>query len=209
MDSSLVAWQQPTSPAAEAFRQFGAIAAATTPEERLLSIGITSPTGAVGKSATAANLAVALAQRGAKVVLVDADLRAPALHTLFQADNTSGLSVVLGGGASPASALQDSGIPQLSLLTAGPATSDSHRLLAGADKASLFNELKQQADYVVVDLPPVLGRSDALELAPLLDGVFLVLRAGSSKREEGQQAKTLLQRVNVSILGIVFSNTIQ
>ena len=145
----------------------------------------------------AANLAVALTQSGKRVTLVDGDLRMPTLHTLFEADNTAGLSAVLRGSADARAALRDSGIPQLALLPAGPATQDSHQLLAGPAKATLLQSLTQQADYVVLNLPPVLGRSDALELAPLLDGVFLLLRAGlqqHSRRAEGRKPAPASER---------------
>ena len=205
MHPSLVAWQQPTDAAAEAFRQLSAIVAAA-PDSALKSIGVTAPTDGTGRSAVAANLAVALTQSGKRVTLVDGDLRMPTLHTLFEADNTAGLSAVLLGSADARAALRDSGIPQLALLPAGPATQDSHQLLAGPAKATLLQSLTQQADYVVLNLPPVLGRSDALELAPLVDGVFLLLRAGSSSSADGQKAASLLRQVNVNVLGILLSN---
>ena len=189
----------PRSMAAEAYRtlrtnvQFYNVA---EPMRRLL---FTSATPREGKSITAANLAIAFAQADKKVIIIDADLRRPNLHRIFQISNQVGLTDVLLGTSDLASTLVSTVVPGLLVLPAGPLPPNP------AEMRGLLDELNKEADLVIIDSPPVVIVTDAAVLAPLADGVILVVAAGEVNREVVQQAKSQLEAVRARVLGIVLN----
>ncbi|MBI2886142.1 MAG: CpsD/CapB family tyrosine-protein kinase [Chloroflexi bacterium] len=203
---ALVTLSRPESPQAEAFRQLRATLPFMDPERPVRVLLATSTRDDEGKTATLANLAVALAQTGRSVALVDCDMRRPGLHLLFGLDNATGLSTLLQEGVPPGLPLRETGVPQLRVLPSGPQPPDSAVLLAAPAMAEVLRQLRNQADYVLLDAPPLVAVGDAAVLAPQVDGLLLVLKAGVTQREAAQRAKALLQRVNVTILGVVLNN---
>ena len=202
---TLIALSHPQSPAAEAFRRLRTAIQFDAAHQPMRTIMTTSTGLDEGKSNTAANLAIAMAQAGWKVALVDCDFRQPRLHQLFGLDNSVGLATVLGGGGQ-ALPLCETVLPQLHVLPSGPQPSTPSELLGSPRMAEVIEELRGRADYVLFDAPPIVAVTDAAVLAPRLDGVLLVLRAGRSKREMAQRAKTLLQQVNATLLGVVLTD---
>lgn len=202
----LVTLSAPRSPIAEAYRllrtnfQFAAV------DRPLRRIVITSPGPGDGKSTTAANLAVVFAQGGKRVILVDADLRRPQQHRIFQRTASYGLSTALVDAATPVTSfLQPTEVPGLRLLTSGPIPPNPAELLGSQRMAQLMQVLNQEADMVIVDSPPVLSVADAAILANAADGVVLVADAGRTRREMARRAKESLERAGANLLGMVLN----
>lgn len=206
--TNLITLTHPRSQAAEAFRTLRTNLTFSSLENPLTTLLVTSPSddGDVesGKSITLANLAVTFAQGGKKTILVDCDLRRPAQHELWNVKNDRGLSEFIQEGGDPV--LQSVGVEGLSLLTSGgmpPAPAD---LISSSKMEKAIATLKSKADIVLFDAPPVIAVTDAALLASKLDGVLLVISAGHTKRDHSAQAKELLEKIKVRIVGTVLTN---
>ena len=194
----------PRSPVAEAFRTLRTNVEFSGVDRRLQTIVVTSPSAGEGKSTTVANLAVAMAEGGKRVVAVDADLRRPGLHDLFGVSNREGVSSAVIGDVAVLP-LQETSVPGLRLLASGPTPPNPAELLGSQRFQALVDRLRAEADYVIFDTPPAAALSDAATLAARADGVILVVGAGRTKRDVAQRAKEQLERVNAHILGVVLS----
>jgi non-specific protein-tyrosine kinase len=206
--TTLITLTNPRSQAAEAFRTLRTNLTFSSLEHPLTTLLVTSPSddGDVesGKSVTLANLAVTFAQGGKKTILVDCDLRRPAQHGLWNVKNDRGLSEFIQEGGAPV--LLSVGVEGLSLLTSGgmpPAPAD---LISSSKMEKAIATLKSKADIVLFDAPPVIAVTDAALLASKLDGVLLVISAGHTKRDHAAQAKELLEKIKVRIVGTVLTN---
>ena len=177
-----------------------------TPLRTLLT---TSAERGEGKTTVVANLAQAMAQAGQLVVAVDADLRLPALHHLFKLSNDVGLSSILEGHVSPAEALQHTKIPRLQVITSGPVPSNPTELLGTQQMAALLEILAQAFDIVLLDTPSLLGVADALVLAPLVDGVAVVVALAQARREAVQAALEQSADVRDKLVGIIVNRAEQ
>lgn len=201
----LVALLHPRSPIAEAFRVLR-----TNLEFSLLanpsgSIVITSPNPGEGKSTTAANLAVVMAQGGARVMLVDSDLRRPALHRFFDLPNSLGMtsllldhSLTLDDAAQPVE-----NVPGLEVLTSGPLPPNPAEVLKSPRAKDLFKALSERADVVIMDSPPVLVVADAAILAQQADATMLVFDSGNTRTDSARKAVETLAKVGVEPIGAV------
>lgn len=201
----LVSLRHPRSPAAEAFRmlrtnlQFSML---RHPHGALL---VTSANPGEGKSTTAANLAVAIAQRGKRVVLVDSDLRKPALHRIFDLHNSLGMtSLLLDDSLTPDDALQPvEGVPGLQVLASGPLPPNPAEVLDSAPMQALLEQLKARADLVIMDSPPLLVVADGAILAGQVDGTLLVFDSGATHTRSAREAIDTLAKVGVKPIGAV------
>ncbi len=206
--TQLITLTHPRSQAAEAFRTLRTNLTFSSLESPLTTLLVTSPSddGDVesGKSVTLANLAVTFAQGGKKTILVDCDLRRPAQHELWNVKNDRGLSEFIQEGGDPV--LQSVGVEGLSLLTSGGMPLAPADLISSSKMAKAIATLKSKADIVLFDAPPVIAVTDAALLASKLDGVLLVISAGHTKREHTAQAKELLEKIKVRIVGTVLTN---
>ncbi len=172
--------------------------------KRLKSIAITSSSPREGKSTTASGLAVALAQAGSRVILVDADLRRPSIHEIFDLPNQFGLTnLILIEAHEPGPALVPSGTPNLSVLPSGPIPPNPADLLMSHEMERLMLSMAQHADYVIYDTPPVLAVTDANILAGRTDGVILVGLSGSTRMSSLRHTIQELSRTQARILGLV------
>jgi non-specific protein-tyrosine kinase len=169
------------------------------------TVGITSPGAGEGKSTTIANLGIALAENGRRVVLLDADLRRPSLHELFGLANREGLTNLLVSEHVPLP-LQETGTPGLRLLASGPPPPNPLEVLGSGHLEHVLSQVRAQADLVLVDTPPAAVLADAALLAPRLDGVLLVVSAGHTKRDLAKRAKEQLERTGSNVLGVVLIN---
>lgn len=207
MTGKLVTVSDPTSAAAEAFRRLRTnVTFAQGADDTALQTVLVAAASSDGeKAATVANLAVAFAKVGKRTVLVDTDLRHPAQHTLFGLPNTDGVTSALQniGDTLP---LQDSQVPCLRILTSGPSVEVPSDAIASAQMAELIARLRQEADIVIFDAPPVTLATDAAELASQVDGVLLTVSAGHTKREDAREAKDLLARVGAHVIGVALIN---
>jgi succinoglycan biosynthesis transport protein ExoP len=168
-----VTLRAPESPAAESYRYLRSRLQPLV-RDGSATILVTSAGEGEGRTTTAANLAVALALAGRTVILVDADLRRPGLHTVFGIDNGPGLAEVLAGDAMPAEVLRAGPLPRLRLITAGPSAGAAADLLEGPRLARTLRALQKLCDVVVLDSAPVLSLSDGIALAAMSDHVLLV-----------------------------------
>jgi receptor protein-tyrosine kinase len=160
-----------------------------------------------GKSVTAINIALALAEAEHKVVLVDGDLRRPTLDKYLDLFGSVGLSTVLAGRASLDEALQKTRFPRVSVLASGAIPPNPSELLGSMAAKKLIDELRDRFDYVVIDSAPLLAVTDAAILATSSDGVLLMARFGQTKREQLAQAVGNIHDVGARLLGAVFTMT--
>jgi capsular exopolysaccharide synthesis family protein len=203
--SALIMLSDPASPAAEAYRSLAANLQFASADRQLQTIGISSAAADEGKSTTVANLAVALAEGGRRVIVVDADLRRPGLHTLFGLDAADGLSNVLQGDDAQL-ALQDTAAARVRLLASGATLRNPLEALASRRFDHVLATLRGLADFVLVDTPPAGALADAAVIAPRLEGVLLVVSAGKTKRDLARRAREQLERVNANLLGVVLTD---
>lgn len=169
-------------------------------------IGVTSARPGEGKSTTAANLAVSLARGLARVLLVDADLRRPSQHKLFDLGDVQGLSSYLSGAANQFDAvLAPTEMENLTVLPAGAPLQNPIPFLRSERLRAVIPELKERFDFVLFDLPPVRDAADALVLAPTLDGLLLVLGAGEAGKDDAAAAKRLIREARGKLLGCVLN----
>jgi non-specific protein-tyrosine kinase len=205
MTANLITLTDAQSPKAEAFRSLRTNLDFYSLENPLHTLLITSAEPDEDKTMVLANLGVISAQGGKKVILVDADMRLPRLHTLFQLQNEQGLANVL---TQPQAALPifETDVPNLFVMPAGPAPNNPADLLASARMQELIATLKTQADVVLFDAPPLIAVTDGALLATRVDGVLLVAAAGRTKREFVARAKDILSKVNANLVGSVLTN---
>jgi capsular exopolysaccharide synthesis family protein len=196
---------RPTSPASEAYRTVGVNLRYGGVEPRPRTILFTSSSREDGKSRALANVGVAVAQGNAQVVLLDADLRHPTLHDMFGLANTQGLTT-LASSPSPEVLVQETDVPGLKLVTAGPPPPNPTEVLSSSPLVQLIERLRSDADLVLVDSPPVASSADTSLLAARLDGVILVVDGHSTRRQDARRAKEQLERVNARILGVLLHN---
>ncbi|MDP3713014.1 MAG: polysaccharide biosynthesis tyrosine autokinase [Mycobacteriales bacterium] len=194
----------PDDPAAEAYRALRTSVRFLDPDHPLQIIAVTSPSASEGKTTTAVNLAVAMAQSGERVMLVDADLRRPSVATSLGIEGVVGLSNVVTRTATLSDAVQHWG-GLLDVLPAGQLPPNPSEIVGSQSMGALLEELRERYDVVVVDAPPVLAVTDAVVLATQVDGVLLVLRAGSTQRGLAVEARRRLDGVGGSVVGCVLN----
>ena len=195
----------PDSGIAEDFRLLSNKIRLISENASVKTLMITSPTPNEGKSLIASNLAMGLTEMGLRIVLVDADMRCPRLHSLFELNQYYGLSNSLGKG-NINGALQDTGIGKLRVLTSGIIPANPVEMLSSPNLTNLLDELGNNSDLILLDCPPVLFVSDASILASKVDGVLLVLRAGSSESKAAKEAMEALEQVKANLVGIVLNS---
>lgn len=189
----------------EAFRTLRTNLTLSEIDSQVRVIVISSSRPSEGKTSTACNLATALALDGKRTVLIDADLRAPSLQHRLNCDNNVGLSHVAVGQMSVEAALQDSGVPNLQLLTAGPVPPNPAELLNSASWRRSMDTLRETMDYVIVDTPPITLFTDAQILASMSDATMLVVSASETNARQLQQSRRLLDMVGARLLGLVLN----
>jgi len=206
MAVNLVVISDPASPAAEAYRRLRVNLMSAAQEAPLQVLLVAAAGPDPDKSNAVANLAVTFAKVGRRVILADCDLRHPALHTLFGLANDAGVTTVLDSDDAVELLLQPTEIPNLRVLTSGPAVEVPSDSIASPAMARLIARLRQEADVVLLDAPPVVLATDAVELATQVDGVLLTVSAGRTKRDDAQQAVQLLKRVGARLVGTALVN---
>jgi capsular exopolysaccharide synthesis family protein len=175
-------------------------------DKPLKTILVTSATEAEGKTTTIINLAVAFAQTGAKVLLIDADLRRPTVAKSLGLDGWQGLTPALLSQEEPENFLVTSAIPGLIVMPSGPIPPNPAEMLGSGRMERLLQALSEQFDVILVDSPPVLAVTDACVLASKVDGVLMVVRSGQVEREKAVRAKEALTAVKANLLGVVLSD---
>lgn len=199
----VITHHDPSAAASEAFRVLRTNIQFLGLDQPLKTILVTSASPAEGKTTTIANLAVAFAQSGMRVCIVDADLRRPMVAKTFDIDNWSGLTTALLGQKSVESTVRETTVPGLYVLPSGPIPPNPAELLGSQRMTNLLAELEANFDMVLVDTPPILAVTDAAVLAPKVGGVVLVVRSGKVDRRQALRAKEALAAVKANVLGAV------
>ncbi|RMG95908.1 MAG: polysaccharide biosynthesis tyrosine autokinase [Chloroflexi bacterium] len=200
----LITLSDPRSPVSEAYRTLRTNLSFYSLDNPLRTLVVTSPAADDGKSTTVANLAVTMAQSGRKTILVDCDLRRPSLHTFFGLPAEPGLTNMLLDDDEPP--LQETGVENLWLLASGPKPPNPADLLGARKVDRVIERLKEMADVILFDAPPVVAVTDAAVLGAKVDGVLLVISAGKTRREHAERAKELLQKAHVRLVGVTLTN---
>ena len=167
-------------------------------------IMVTSSEPGEGKSITAGNLALCLAQGDKKVILIDCDLRKPSLHKKFKISNLVGLSDIIIGKEELKSSIHRHN-NNLLILTSGKIPPNPSEMLSSKTMVNLLEDLKTKFDYIVLDTPPVQAVTDSQILGAKADGTILVVRAEKTKKDSVQNAINLLKKVNANIIGTVLN----
>jgi tyrosine-protein kinase Etk/Wzc len=206
VEAKLITRFSPKSPVSEAYRslrtniQFADI---DKPKRVLL---MTSSASKEGKSTTAVNLAITLAQMGSRVLLVDSDLRRPAVHNFFGMDKTYGLTNLLIGSLSFEDVTKHTEVENLDVITAGDIPPNPSELVSSDAMRKFIAAARERYDHVLLDSPPVIAVTDAAVLATRVDGVILVVSSGYVNKKEVMRAVSLLRNVKANVLGMVLNS---
>ena len=194
---------RPRSELSESYRALRTSILLSTPGSPPQVIMVTSSLTQEGKTTTSVNTAILLAQQGGRVLLVDADLRRPSVHQLFDISSRRGLSTFLAGEDADPETIAVASVPGLFVVPAGPAPPHPAELLASSVMREQLMRWRVEYDHIVIDTPPVLSVTDAVVLSVEADAVVLVIRASSTTREALRRSRDLLLQVNSRLMGVI------
>ena len=169
-------------------------------------IAVTSSRPDEGKSTVAINLAMALAQSGKKVLIIDADLRKPVLHRMLKVDNKSGLSTAIIDVTPFSSSVKSNVIPNLDLLTSGPTPPNPSELLATQNFRKIIEQVEKMYDYIIIDTPPINVVSDCMVMSDIIGGILLVLRYKKTTYNDVSEAMNTVKLANANMLGFIIND---
>jgi capsular exopolysaccharide synthesis family protein len=204
--AELITIDLPNSASAEAYRSLRTSLQFLGIERETKVVQITSSTSGEGKTTTVANLAVALADAGKRVIVVDCDLRRPRLHTFFGLDHELGITSVLLGDTALADAVRPApGENRLAVLSSGPVPPNPSELLALRRFSELIDAFKAESDYVLIDSPPVLPVADARVISAVADVTFLVVTAERTSVGDVERSVEILRQVDAPLIGTILN----
>jgi capsular exopolysaccharide synthesis family protein len=201
----LLSGHESISSFAESYRALRTSLLLSSAEHAPRTMLITSSHPAEGKTTIVANTAISLAQTGARVLVLDADMRRPRCHKILSTKNDAGLSTFLSRDVKLDGVIQGHDIPNLYVLPAGPVPPNPSELLSSIKLRILISDLEDRFDHIVIDSPPVIHVTDALIISPHVDGVVIVVKSNHTPREAIQRAKQALIDVNAKIFGVVLN----
>ncbi len=206
-DIPLLAYIDPTSALSEAYRSLRTALVFSTSEGSPKVLHVTSASPGEGKTTTSTSLAIAFAQSGGKVLIIDADLRNPSLHRVFKLaeTNSEGLTNYLAGSAEPSSIAKPSQVQNLFVITSGPLPPNPAELLSSPKMMDLIRTASEKFDTVIIDGPPIIGLADALVLAKLARATIFAVEAGETRIGAVEGSMKRLRDANVRILGAVLA----
>ncbi len=202
----MIAFKESKAPSAEGYRSARTSIIFSSPDAPPGAILVTSSGPEEGKTTTAVNLAITMANAGKKVLLVDADLRKPRLHQVFGLKNDLGLSNLLTERTDVTAAVHQTAIAKLSLITSGPIPPNPAELLGSQRMRNLIATLRTGFEFIIFDCPPVISVTDASVLASTVDGIVLVVKAGKTSHRIVNRAKKRLEDVRGKILGVILNS---
>ncbi|MDX9865576.1 MAG: polysaccharide biosynthesis tyrosine autokinase [Anaerolineaceae bacterium] len=206
-EAYLITDYQPRSPVTEAYRMLRTNIQFANIDRPVKTLLVTSAEPQEGKTTIAANLAVVNAQNGSEVTLMDCDLRRPTVHKRFKLPNQKGFSTLFISTLDSLDQIrQVSKIPHLSVLTSGPLPPNPSELIGSRRMIEILKRVGAKGDLIIIDSPPTLAVTDSSILAPVVDGVLLVITPGETRRTAVRQMIEQLNRVGGTILGVVFNN---
>lgn len=194
---------------AEAYRHLRTSVLLSTPGHAPKTLLVTSSVPSEGKTTTAVNTALSLSQTGANVLLIDADMRRPRLHTIFEVNNGRGLSNILSDDLSEAEVLSmivQHGATGLNVLTSGAIPPNPAELIGSEQMRHLIKTLEGTFTHIIIDTPPVGSFTDGVLASTLVDGVLLVVHSGKTSRGVVRRTKQLLQDVGAKVFGVILNN---
>ena len=203
--ATLISVADPRHPIVEAYRRLRTNLQYYNLDASLTSLLLTSAEAGEGKSSSSANLAVVMAQSGARVILVDADLRKPRQHRIFGVPRQPGLAEALRGGYAPELLRPVPGVPNLRLLTSGETVPNPAEILGSQRMRQLVEQLHAEADFIIFDTPPLLAVTDAQIVGHLADGALLVINSQKTSAGAVHRALESLAQVNVPVMGAVLN----
>ncbi len=201
----LISHFAPDSTFAESYRSLRTALLLSGPLASLKSLIITSPLPNEGKSVTISNLAVSLAQMEKKVLLVDADLRRPKQHRIFNLKNHDGLSNYLTMGLDLNRMIKTTLVPSLYLINSGPVPPNPAELLGSDRMKGLLERLKAAFDFILIDTPPILSVTDSQVLGRMVDGLVLVVQADRTPKEALRQSREIIDLLQLKTYGVVIN----
>jgi protein-tyrosine kinase len=205
--SQLSYLEEPKASSVSVFQQIHTNIHYTRMNGKMNSLMVTSANPGEGKSTIASSIAVAMAQSGKKVLLVDGDLRKPAIHNIFELSNQWGLTSLLVDQARIEACIHPILFqPGLFVLPSGPTSPNPTELLESEELQVLFVQLKEEFDTIVFDSPSVLAYSDSLLLAKLTEGIIIVMRSGKVHQEQALKAKGLIEQTGANLIGAVLND---
>lgn len=208
-NSELLINSDSRSSLAESYRQLRTSILLSTAGHAPKTLLVTSSLPSEGKTTTAINMAISLAQTGAKVLIIDADMRRPRLHSVFNIGNSEGLSTILSSdltGNEVLGVIQKNETAKLYLLPSGPIPPNPAELIGSEQMVKLLNLLQMNFTHVVIDSPPIASFTDGVLIASMMDGVILVVNSGKSSRQVVRRSRQLLQDIGAKIFGVVLNN---
>jgi tyrosine-protein kinase Etk/Wzc len=205
ISSQIVTHDYSPTPVGEAYRSLRTSILFSKMFGPVKSLVVSSVAPGEGKSFTAANLAITLAQQKSRALLIDADFRRGVLHNSFNCPKKPGLTNYLTGVASLDAVLNETYIPNLSLITCGSMIPNPSELLGSEKMQKFIDGITQRFDFVIFDTPPLLAASDAVILGTLVNGVALVVRAGMTQRDDVQRKMELFQNVHAKVVGVILN----
>jgi capsular exopolysaccharide synthesis family protein len=194
------------SAAAEAYRMLRTSILLSTAGHPPKTLMVTSGQPGDGKTTTVFNIALALTQLKAEVLVIDCDMRKPRLHKLLQLQKGEGLSTLLASGGDPDNFISRTPVRGLSVLPCGYVPPNPSELISSESMKELLHSLSERFDYVIIDAPPMISVSDPIILSTLVDGVILVVKSGESKGESVRRACQDLTAVGARVLGVTLNN---
>lgn len=207
LKASIAHWS-PRSKVTEAYRTLRTNIQYADFNHNLRTLAVVSANAGEGKSTTVANLSITLAQAGKKVLVVDSNLRRPVLRDIFQVQESQGLTSVLMDEIRLEEVIENTGVAGIRIIPSGPLPPNPSELLGSARMIQLIEEMKEYADVVIFDTPPIMSVTDAVVLSTKVDGVIMVLHSGHVPVKVAQRALMQLKKVGVRIFGAVL-NTVE
>jgi capsular exopolysaccharide synthesis family protein len=202
----LLALTRPNSEVAESYRALRTSILLSAPEAPPRVILVTSALPQEGKTTTCANASIVLAQRGMRVLLVDADLRRPGVHKAFGVGCETGLSTLLTGNSTMEEVIiRYPKLPNLCLLPAGPQPPAPSELISSLQMKALLAQWRKDFDHIIIDSPPAISVTDPVILSAEVDSVILVVRSGKTPKDALQRAEDLLFQVNARVMGVILN----
>jgi capsular exopolysaccharide synthesis family protein len=202
---SLITHNNPKSPISEQYRTIRTNIQFASVDKDFKTLMVTSSGPGEGKSTTAANLAVVLAQQGKRVLLIDGDLRKPTVHYTFKVSNIYGVTNVLTRQMPLKDTVVKTRVPDLDVLPSGPVPPNPSELIDSKSMNNLIEEAQVLYDYVLFDTPPVLAVTDGQLLSNKVDGVILVVSSGKTEIEAAMKARDLLVHAKAKVIGTVLN----
>ena len=207
IDQQLVTYDYSPTPIGEAYRSLRTNLVYSKNSGRIQSFVVTSAAPADGKSFTSANIAISMAQHKSNTLLVDADLRRGVLHNTYGIPKEPGLTNYLTGMVGLSHVVNNTLIPNLSMITCGSLLPNPSELLGSHQMQRFLDEAKRKFDVIIFDSPPLNAATDAIVLGTQVDALVLVVRSGVTNREVAKQKLELFRNVPVKILGVILNGT--